>query len=120
VTEVNRSNALNSDAGTSTYKLMQATLGVAVPLWAELIKQQRGGPDETDCERIKEFGDLIVGPGGEDLLFRSKVPGQTATLFNKLAFAIAVLSFQPGGITTFGLHFESQRSNCTNASKDPS
>lgn len=111
---------MSSNSHTKTYELMQATLGVAVPLWAELIKEQRGGPDETDREIIKEFGDVIAGPGGEDLLFRSKVPGQTATLFNKLAYSIAVLSFQPGGITIFGLHFESQRSSCASASKDPS
>jgi hypothetical protein len=39
-------------------------------------------------------------------LFKSKIKGETAKQFNKTALAIAVLSFQPGGIEIFGLHFE--------------
>jgi hypothetical protein len=77
----------NANKGQGNYYLMQATLGTAVPLWVILIKE-RNGPDKTDYERIREFDALIAGPGGEDLLFKSKVPGCTASFFNQLAYAV--------------------------------
>jgi hypothetical protein len=44
----------------------------------------------------------------EYVLFPSKKPGRTAAGFNALARALAVLSFAPGGVTLFGLHFENK------------
>lgn len=43
---------------------------------------------------------------GDTLLYDGKT-GQAAFLFNKVARAIAILSFQPGGFATMGMKFES-------------
>jgi len=45
----------------------------------------------------------ILGEHGDVLLFGGKGAGKAATA---LVEAIATLSFAPGGVTAFGLHFE--------------
>lgn len=50
------------------------------------------------CDELGEHGDLLLYKGGK--------PGQTAHLFNELAWGIAVLAFCPGGVTVFGQHYE--------------
>jgi hypothetical protein len=40
-----------------------------------------------------------------------RVPGESAKAFNALARGIAALSFAPGGVTTFGMHFEAKLRN---------
>ena len=86
----------------TTLCLLQATLEIAVPLWIEKLKQQS---PEYRLERAKAHVDTIASKG-DIILYRSKKTGETAAAFNALAEAIAVLSFQPGGVTVFGLHFE--------------
>lgn len=48
-----------------------------------------------------------IGEHGDNLLFKSKKKGETAMAFNIFAKGVAALSFAPGGVTTFGMHFES-------------
>lgn len=84
--------------------LLAPMLALAVPLLiAELA--QHGGPTAEDYARVASYGDDLAFHG-DDLLYVSRKQGETAHCFQQVAEAIAVLSFCPGGITVFGLHFE--------------
>ena len=75
------------------------SLEVAVPLWVERIRAGEVVDAPSIAQTIAEKGDV--------LMFGSKRKGEQAAVFNELAKGIAMLSFCPGGVTTFGLHFES-------------
>jgi hypothetical protein len=47
---------------------------------------------------IVETGDVLLFAGGKR--------GESAALFNRLADAIALMAFLPGGISLFGQHWE--------------
>ena len=80
------------------------SLSAAVPLRImELIRN--GGPSQEDFERITSYQEDLTAHG-DDLYFRNANNNATATRFNQVADAIAVLSFLPGGITAFGMHFD--------------
>lgn len=79
-------------------------LAAAVPLRIHMLVE-RGGPTSWEWSETKEFAD-VLGEKGDVLLFRGGEKGEAAQLFNRLAKAIAVLSFMPGGISTFGQHYE--------------
>jgi hypothetical protein len=90
---------------------LPAALDAAVPLYVERFR--RLPPDElerafADHARLMELATLI-GEHGDDLLFRSKKPGASADVFNRVAEGIALLSFCPGGIDLFGRHWEATR-----------
>jgi len=86
------------------FGLLATALEVAVPLrMMELIRD--GGPVEADFARIARHAEDLIAHG-DDLLFRNEKQHATATRFNQLADAIAVLSFAPGGITVCGAHFD--------------
>ena len=73
-----------------------------VPLRIAELEAQ-GGPTDDDLRRVQ--GHLPdFGARGEALLYR--IDGETGPMAGKLLDAIAVLAFQPGGITIFGQHFE--------------
>lgn len=72
---------------------------------------ERGGPRDYDWERVSRFGDTL-GAHGDLLMFRGKAKLQgtgpeitTADMFNGLADALAVMSFIPGGVRLFGIHW---------------
>lgn len=79
--------------------------------------QRRGGPDERDRQRARQFGEVLASHG-DALLFPTKakaattdrpaIPG-TSEMAGQLARYLAVMAFSPGGVT-FGadepLHFE--------------
>ena len=48
----------------------------------------------------------LIAHKGDTLLYGGN-PGQAAKIFNKVARAIAILSFQPGGFAAMGMKFES-------------
>ena len=48
---------------------------------------------------------------GDVLMFGSKKSGEVAEVFNTLACNIAILSYAPGGVDCFGLHFETVESD---------
>lgn len=85
--------------------LLPIHLSAQVPLYiAEL--QEKGGPDVADFLLAQQTGQSIATKG-DRLLYRCGKKGETAALASALAFSIAVLSFLPGGVTTFGQHLES-------------
>jgi hypothetical protein len=84
--------------------LLAQTLALAVPLIMSEISQ-RGGPTAEDYARVTSYVDDLTCHG-DDLLYANRKPGETAHRFQQVAEAVAVLSFCPGGITVFGLHFE--------------
>lgn len=89
---------------TKTTALLQAALSAAVPLY---IVEMRS----WDWKRISETAQRcaqVVAEKGDIILYRSAVPGETAKAFNALARGIACLSFSPGGVTAFGLHFDAK------------
>ena len=81
-------------------------LSVAVPLHIGDLKK-KGGPDSADFQKATSFSSTL-GERGDVLLFGGKKKGEQAELFNKTAFAIAVMSFVPGGISLFGEHWETK------------
>jgi hypothetical protein len=88
----------------TTLCLLQATLEIAVPMWMERLRLQG---EEYRAARAHALADVIAEKG-DIILYRSKKTGESATAFNALAEGIAALSFQPGGVTVFGLHFEAE------------
>lgn len=91
----------------STIDTLSTSLLVAVSIRLMNLKE-RGGPNEEDYKTLPDIAQLLA-EHGDELLFKSNVPGQTAELFNKLAQAIAIMSYSPGGITIFGHKWESLR-----------
>lgn len=80
---------------------LSVTLEVAVPLHIMEL-ECAGGPTVADFTNLAGFADEL-GAKGDQLLFGGK---DAAMLFNRLARAIAVISYCPGGITLFGQHWE--------------
>lgn len=84
-----------------------------VPLHIATLRR-RGGPTAQEHERIKAFG-FDFGSYA-DRLFTTEPPRPatreaerapgTDEVLSELAFALAVASFQPGGVKFWGLHFE--------------
>lgn len=88
--------------------LLAMALSTAVPL-RMMAMAEKGGPDAEDRKKAQKASDLL-GEKGDKLLFGGK-KGEAAELFNLLAHAITVLSFCPGGVTTFGQNFDGNKYN---------
>lgn len=85
-------------------ELLRLSVQAAVPLLiAEL--RQKGGPNDVDWDSARAFA-TELGERGDILQFTGEKPGETATVFNRLAYAMAVVAFAPGGVDFAGLHFE--------------
>ncbi len=82
-------------------------LGAAVPLWVHDL-YRNGGPTPADWQTLGQLG-YQLAERGDILLFGSSRPGETAELFNRLAEALALLAFLPGGVRFGSLHFEAGR-----------
>ena len=91
---------------SSGHPLLPA-LGTAVPLWVHDL-YRAGGPSAADWQQLSQLGHLFA-ERGDILLFGGRRPGETAELFNRLAEALALLSFLPGGVRFGTLHFEAER-----------
>ena len=101
-----RERLLASCASTPNNTLLLATLQAAVPL--EIAKlRQRGGPNDFQWEWVADFAEELA-ERADILLFRGERKGETATMLNRLVFALAVMAFAPGGVTLAGLHFEAR------------
>lgn len=87
--------------------LLQMTLQCAVPFWIERLRDKEWS---HVVERARECAQVIAEKG-DIILYRSKRRGETAMAFNHLAEGIACLAFSPGGVRTFGLHFEARHSS---------
>jgi hypothetical protein len=99
-----RLKAISTDRMTITERLknelLAVHLAVAVPLWIERYRHSNA----EEATRRAHICVQTVAEHGDVILYRSK--GETAEAFNRLAEGIAIASFQAGGITIFGLHFE--------------
>lgn len=67
----------------------------------------RGGPTDADHTRVREFAPVLAERG--DVLQFGGKRGDAADLFNRLADALAVMAFLPGGCKVFGEHFDSSK-----------
>lgn len=85
--------------------LLAIALEAAVPLHIADLRR-RGGTQPRDLERARHASTLL-SEQGDILLYRGQKRGQTAEIFNAVAFALAVMSYQPGGTTCAGSHWES-------------
>jgi len=83
--------------------LLQTHLSFAVPL-AIYELRKRSGPVADDYEFAAAFAQTL-GEKGDVLLYGGR-PGEAAELMGQLTRALAVLAFQPGGVTAFGIHFQ--------------
>lgn len=95
---------MSSNLDSSTYQLLRASLASAVSL--HLIGYHSGErtPDASQAN-LARLGQMLA-EHGDDILFRSKRPGDTAKAFNALAEAVATLAWSvPGGVALFGLRF---------------
>lgn len=92
---------------TSDSHLLASALAAAVPIHMMNLHQQ-GGPTDSDMGRLAPLAQAL-GEHGDILLFGGGKEGDAADLFNQLAFALAVLSYAPGGVKAFGSHWETQR-----------
>lgn len=48
----------------------------------------------------------LIAERGDIILYRSKKKGETAKMMNVLTESLALLAFQPGGVTFGGMHFQ--------------
>lgn len=89
--------------------LLTGMLQIAVPL---AIGEMRGWSEEARLAKAAEYGQVIVGENGSDILFRSEKKGETAKAFNALARALAALAYHPGGVTFMGQHWCVNHDKC--------
>lgn len=75
-------------------------LSTAVPLWIHEFKQRPW----QEIQELATEGSQFLGEHGDALMYKQK--GTTAKAFNYLAKGVAALAFVPGGVNTFGMHFE--------------
>jgi hypothetical protein len=84
-------------------ELLALALAAAVPL--RIAEYERGlGPQDWDRRRAKGFADVLAEKG--DVLQYGGKKGEAAALFNRLADALAVMAFQPGGVRFCGTRYE--------------
>ncbi len=95
---------MNRMAESSAQTILPVALSAAVPLWIHEI-YERGGPTGGDWTRLPAVGRLLA-ERGDCLLYPSPRAGETANLFNALAEALALLAFQPGGVSFGEQHFD--------------
>jgi hypothetical protein len=86
-----------------TQTLLTAHLETTVPIQiADYLS--KGGPSEVDYARIRTVYPTEIGSHGDAVQFRDAK--WTATIITMLVDGLAALSFCPGGVTAFGLHWE--------------
>lgn len=90
---------------TKARHLLQDHLCFAVPLAIAELRAQ-GGPQSWDTARARRAVMLLAEQG--DILLYGDAPGQTGHVCAELAFALAVLAFQPGGVRFGGEKWEAQ------------
>lgn len=76
----------------------------AVPLNIAELKKH-GGPNDFQWDWAREFANEL-GERGDILQFGGECKGEAATMFNRFAYALAIMAFAPGSVDFSGLHFE--------------
>ena len=89
-----------------TTQTLSAFLAETVPVKIEQIEAQ-SGPTLNDYVNLGPFAE-ILGSKGDVLLFGGGKPMLQQELADQLAYAIAVMSYIPGGITLFNMKFETK------------
>ena len=87
-----------------TSDLLTSSLEIAVSLRICELKQM--GYIPSDWQANAQSTVDVICSRGDELLYGGQNKGEVANLFNKVACAIAVLAFQPGGINIFGFKAE--------------
>lgn len=82
-----------------------AAFDAAIMLYCLELHAQ-GGPTPEQWARLPEFSQVLA-ERADVMLFGGGKKGEAADMFNKTCFAVACLSFVPGGITFMGRHYES-------------
>ena len=90
----------------SNQELLRVSVQCAVPLHIVDLKA-KGGPSDFQWEWAQAFAGEL-GAKGDILQFRGCRKGETATMFNRFAYALAIMAFVPGGVDFAGLHFEAK------------
>ena len=87
-----------------TSDLLAASLEIAVSLRICELKQMGYIPSDWQANAQSTVNDICSR--ADELLYGGQNKGEVAKLFNRVACAIAVLAFQPGGINIFGFKAE--------------
>jgi hypothetical protein len=102
---VERSQRRKEGGSMSNDELLLMHLEAMVPLRIHDYLE-KGGPSDLDFERIQAEYPQYLGSHGDAVLYREK--GTSGRAITVLVDGLAVLSFCPGGVTIFGLHFETK------------
>lgn len=94
--------------------VLEVALAAAVPLRI-CEMHAKGGPSDLDWTTAHDYG-MVLGARGDVLQYGGKGKGgvegegkgSAAALFNRLAHALAVMSFCPGGVQIFGRRYEAE------------
>lgn len=97
---------------TAQHETLVIALEAAVPL--HIIELSNRTPEQRAA--IAQRSADEVACRGDILQFGSKKRGAVADVFNHLARGIAVLAFQPGGVTFAGHHWCTSHALCEDAS----
>lgn len=92
----------------TTLALLRASLEVAVPLWQMELKARSFASIVARAQELAQ----VIAEKGDVILYRGKKKGESAKAFNALAEGVAALSYAPGGVRIFGLHFEETHPEC--------
>jgi len=82
--------------------LLTIHLQMAVPLRLQEIQ----GMPFAERRQHAQIAAQMITEHGDNILFLHRLPGESAKAVNALVNALALLAFQPGGVTFMGLHFE--------------
>ena len=93
-------------SAASVHTHLVPALQAAVPLWITELQRLHGGPTALDVRKARALVAPLLETQGDALLYQRVARGETAEVFNALAYGLAVLAFQPDGVTVWGLHFE--------------
>ncbi|MBO0813859.1 MAG: hypothetical protein J2P30_01695 [Actinobacteria bacterium] len=95
----------------TTDALLEGMLQVTVPMWIAELRTYR----EEDRLAIGRRDGDFVAEHGDDVLYRGHKRGDSAKAFTAVARGLAVLAFQPGGVTAFGGHWCTDHEVCESA-----
>lgn len=108
VTPEEFSRMIGSRVSEDKGSLLSMTLEVAVPLWIHQLETLRRQSERLFWNKVREWTDHdrmeAEGAFSEAVLYREA--GRSANAFNAIARALAALSYCPGGVTLFGLHWD--------------
>jgi|SRR5882762_7120607 len=97
---------ITASAGRSAMSLELARLALSVSVPLSIVDLRYiGGPQDYHVKAVQQRAaqQRNNGSGGADLIFGGRQSGHEMSL---LCDMVAIMAFQPGGVTLFGLRFE--------------